>query len=195
MRDYADKTIRESLLQPENLRDFVHARVPHLADRFDFAQRKFIPPQVLLPDGRGRETDLAFEIPYRFGSEEKTALVLVLIEHQTRASRFATLRMLLYISLYWDKQWSAWENLPSPKSEFRLSPVLPIVFHTGTQPWQGGRSINDMLGEPGDFHAFAPQWAPLFWELSEHSVDELLSRDEAFLHALAVADEKRGHRK
>jgi hypothetical protein len=95
-------------------------------------------------------------------------------------------RTLLYVVLYWEKQWSAWEEAPAPKKPFRLPPVLPIVFHTGTIPWGSHRSIAESLGEPASFHSFAPVWAPPFWELSAHSVDELLSADEAFLKALAV---------
>jgi hypothetical protein len=43
-----------------------------------------------------------------------------------------------------------------------------------------------MLGEPAAFHAFAPIWTPLFWELPMRSADELLSAEEAFLHVLAI---------
>ena len=31
-----------------------------------------------------------------------------------------------------------------------------------------------------------PQWAPLFWELSEHSADELLQSDDEWQQVLAV---------
>lgn len=96
------------------------------------------------------------------------------------------LRTLLYVVLYWENQWSNWEKLPSPKAEFRLPPVLPIVFHTGTTPWGSARSIAELLDDPEAFHPFAPKWQPLFWELPRHSVDELLSSDDAFLQLLAV---------
>jgi hypothetical protein len=186
MRDYADKAIRKELLNPDNLRDVIHARVPELVGGFDFTRVQHVPTQFLLPDARSRESDLLFEIPYRVSDAEKIALVCVMIEHQTGSDPRIPLRTLIYIVLYWEKKWSEWENLPSPKPEFRLPPVLPIVFHTGTRPWGSARTIAELLGEPAAFHDFAPIWKPLFWELAEHPVDQLLSADEAFLRALAV---------
>jgi hypothetical protein len=90
------------------------------------------------------------------------------------------------VALYWEKQWTAFEAMPAPKPPFRLPPVMPIVFHTGTTFWGSARSIAELLGEPAAFHGFAPQWKPLFWELPQHSVEALLSSDEAFLQLLAV---------
>ena len=43
-----------------------------------------------------------------------------------------------------------------------------------------------MLDEPEAFHAFAPKWEPIFWELSEHTADELLNSKEAFMQLLAI---------
>ena len=46
--------------------------------------------------------------------------------------------------------------------------------------------MHDLLGEPAEFHAFVPQWAPLFWELGRHDADELLLSGEAWQETLAV---------
>lgn len=186
MRDYADKAIREALLDPDNLRDLLRARVPELADGFDCTRAKVVKPEFLLPDGRGREADLLFEIPYRTGDNEQIALVCVLIEHQTQSDPRMALRTLLYVVLYWERQWAVWEGLPAPKPTFRLTPVLPLVLHTGSRPWGSAKSIAELLDWPDEFRQFAPVWSPLFWDLPEHSVDELLSAEEAFVRTLAV---------
>ncbi len=99
VRDYADKVMRDALLKPDNLRDLLSATVPQLVNGFNCAHAHFVPPEFLLPDGRGREGDLLFAEA---------------------------------------------------------------------------------------FHAFAPAWSPLFWELPKHSVDDLLGAEEAFLQAMAV---------
>ena len=46
--------------------------------------------------------------------------------------------------------------------------------------------LHDLLGEPAEFHGFVPQWAPLFWELSQHSADGLLASGDAWQETLAV---------
>jgi flagellar biosynthesis/type III secretory pathway protein FliH len=42
------------------------------------------------------------------------------------------------------------------------------------------------LGEPAAFHAFAPQWQPLFWDLASLSPRALLDSAEEWLQTLAV---------
>jgi hypothetical protein len=182
LRDFADRFFRDALRNPENLREFLMDAVPTLASGFDFTRVNFIEPTFLLPNWRRREADMLFEIPYRSGEEERIALVCVLIEHQTRPDP----RMLLEVVLYWERQWQTWGKAEQPKDEFRLTPVLPIVLHTGVQPWGSTRTLADMLGPPDAFHPFAPAWGPLFWELSKHSPDDLLNAKAAFMQVLTV---------
>jgi hypothetical protein len=110
----------------------------------------------------------------------------VLIEHQSGEDPVMPLRLLYFVVLYWERQWRAWEQAAAPKAPLRLSPVLPLVLHTGPGPWQNNRTLHDLLGEPAEFHGFVPQWAPLFWELSVHDADELLSSGDARQETLAV---------
>ena len=154
-RDFADKMFRDLLLKPDNLQGFLFDAVPQIAQNFIFSKLNQVPPRFLLPDGRGKEADLLFEIPYRLGNEERLALVCVLIENQSRPDRLIPLRMLLSLVLYWEKQWSVWLAAPSPKDEFRLSMVLPIVFYTGLGSWGSARSIADLLAEPEFFRQFS----------------------------------------
>jgi hypothetical protein len=57
----------------------------------------------------------------------------------------------------------------------RLHPVLPIVLYTGPRPWNSSRTVTDMLGEPEAFHAFAPVWEPIFWNLADRTTEDLLN--------------------
>jgi hypothetical protein len=43
-----------------------------------------------------------------------------------------------------------------------------------------------LLGEPQAFHAYAPAWQPLFWNLAEQSPHELVASDNNWLQAMAV---------
>ena len=185
-RDLADRVIRQALRHPANLRAFMQQAVPALAGGFDCARGRLLDREFPLDDWRRREADLPFEIPYRLGDEELWALVYVLIEHQSAEDPVMPLRLLYFVVLYWERQWRAWEQAAAPKPPLRLNPVLPLVLHTGVGPWQNNRTLHDLLGEPAEFHGFVPQWAPLFWELSGHNADELLSSGEAWQETLAV---------
>jgi hypothetical protein len=61
------------------------------------------------------------------------------------------MRLLYFAMVYWDQQWRAWEERPTPKPPFRLNPVLPVVVYTGASPWGSNRTLADLLGELKDF--------------------------------------------
>ncbi len=124
IRDLADRTIREALQNPENLRQFLEQAVPELAAGFDCTRARLLDREFPLEDWRRREADLPFEIPYRLGDTEVWALVCVLLEHQSDTDPLMPLRLLLFATIYWDRQWHAWERLEPPRPVLRLRPVL-----------------------------------------------------------------------
>lgn len=187
LHDFPDRAFRKVLQHPDNLRALLAEVVPDLAGGFDFARARLLPRDFLLDDWRGRESDLLFEIPYRAGAEDQTALVCVLVEHQSTADPRMPLRTLIYAVLYWERQWKEWEQAAGERPPFRLTPVVPIILHTATRRWGSARELAEMLAGPEAFRAFAPRWRPIFWELADHSSQELLNSQEAFLQLLAVA--------
>jgi hypothetical protein len=186
LHDFPDRALRQSLQHPENLRAFLHQAVPELADGFVCERARLLDREFPLDDWRRRASDLLFEIPYRSAAGEQLALVCVLIEHQSGPDPRMPLRMLVYAVLYWERQWKAWEESAPPRPPLRLRPILPIVLHTGARPWSTHRRLVDLLDGPEAFHAWAPQWQPLFWDLAAQSPQALLDTAEEWLQALAV---------
>jgi hypothetical protein len=184
--DFRDKVLRDSLRHPEHLRTFLEQAVPQFATGFDCGRARLLDREFPLDDWRRREADLPFEIPYRVGTEEVWALVCVLIEHQSDTDPLMPLRLLYFAVVYWDRQWREWQQLPRPRPTLRLRPVLPIVLYTGARPWGSNRTLADLLDEPAAFHAFAPVWQPLFWNLAEQTPEALLATGAEWLQALAV---------
>jgi flagellar biosynthesis/type III secretory pathway protein FliH len=43
-----------------------------------------------------------------------------------------------------------------------------------------------LLDEPRAFHAFAPNWQPLFWNLADRTAEELLNSGEEWLYLMSV---------
>ncbi len=185
-RDLADRIIRQTLPRPPHLRAFLREAVPNLADGFDCDRARLVDREIILPDWRRRTADLPFEVPYRIADGELPALVYVLVEHQSDTDPLMPLRMLHCAVSYWERQWGAWEGQGRPRPPLRLQPALPIVLYTGATPWGSNRALADLLGEPTAFHAFAPTWRPLFWNLSERTPRALLDSGEAWLQLMAV---------
>jgi hypothetical protein len=185
-RNLPDRLIRQSLRRPANLRDFLGSAVPDLAGGFVCDRAQLFEREIPLEDWRRREADLPFQVPYRIGEGEVTALVLVLIEHQSDTDLLLPLRMLLFVSTYWGLQWEQWKGQPRPKPGLQLHPVLPLLLYTGAKRWGSSETLTDLMGPPEAFHAFSPQWKPVIWNLAERTPEALLDSGAPWLQLLAA---------
>jgi hypothetical protein len=186
LHDFPDRAIRRLQAHPAHLRELVQAVVPDLAPRFDFDRTQSLERDFPLPDWRRRETDLLFHVPFRVIENVLAALVCVLVEHQSAPDPTMPLRTLLYAVLFWEREWRAWVARHARGEPLRLSPVLPIILHTGPDPWATNRKLVDLMAGPDQLRAFIPDWQPLFWDLASHSPEELLHAAGEWLPTLAV---------
>lgn len=191
LHDFPDRAIRRLLEDPGNLRDLIAAVLPDLVEQFDFDRVERPPRTFLLDDWRRRESDMLFRLPFRAEQELPPALVCLLVEHQSEPDPPMPLRVLVYAALFWEQEWKAWEAGHAPGQPLRLSPIVPIVFHTGSTPWQTNKSMADLLSGPEALKVFTPEWQPLFWDLAERTPEQLLQAAGEWLAALAVVRAER----
>jgi hypothetical protein len=191
LHDFPDRAIRDVLRQRDNLRDLLQAVIPDLAPAFECERAEPVGREFLLEDWRGREADLLFRVPFQAAGGEQPALVCVLIEHQSAPDRLMPLRMLLDAVLFWERQWRDWEEGSPPRAALRLSPVVPIVFHTGPNPWRTSRELVDLIEGPESLHEFVPRWRTLFWDLAERTPRDMLDMAGEFLKTLAMVRAER----
>ena len=186
LRDFPDRAIRRLLMDPRNLRDLVADVAGELAAALDLERTEVLDRAFLLEDWRRRESDLLFRVPFCTPEAAPPALVCVLVEHQSAPDPTMPLRMLLYAVLYWERQWKAWEEAHPRGQPLGLTPVLPVVFHTGLEPWRTNRELAELFVGPARLRPVAPHWPLLFWELAGHSTEGLLASSSAWLRSLAV---------
>ncbi|MGF1583374.1 MAG: Rpn family recombination-promoting nuclease/putative transposase [Gemmataceae bacterium] len=105
---------------------------------------------------------------------------MVLIEHQSQTDQLMPLRVLYFAVVYWHKCWWKWASQPATRNNLKLPTVLPIVFYTADREWGSSRTIVDLLGPPNELHQFAPNWEPIFWNLSDESADGLLNSENVW---------------
>jgi hypothetical protein len=190
-RTFPDRAIRDALVDPLNLRDFLARTVPELVDRFDFSRLEVVDPAFLLDDWRRREADVLVRLPYRDESKDRTVLVCVLVEHQSSPDQAMPLRLLVYAVLYWEREWRAWEESHARGQPLRLTPVLPLVLHTGADRWDTNRILEQLFEGAEALRAWLPQWPMRLFDLAEHDPADLLGGSESFWNALAVARAER----
>jgi hypothetical protein len=192
LHDFPDRALRRLLQNPGNLRDLLADLLPDLIDRFDFSRLEVLDRDFPLEDWRRRESDLLFRLPFLPSAGDLApVLVCVLVEHQSDPDPWMPLRMLLYAVLFWEREWKAWETQHEPGAAPRLTPVLPVVFHTGPRPWRRYRRLAALLAGPREFRAFVPRWHTLFWDLADRSAEEMLQSAGEWLAALAVVRAER----
>lgn len=195
LHDFPDRAIRRLLQNPSNLRDLLADLLPDLVDRFDFARLEVVDRAFLLDDWRRRESDLLFRLPFLPDAGDlPPVLVCILLEHQSQPDPWMPLRLLLYAVLFWEREWRVWETEHDRGAPPGLTPVIPIVFHTGPRPWRKYRRLTDLIAAPRELRGFVPRWQALFWDLAERSAEGTLQAAGDWLAALAVVRAERDER-
>jgi hypothetical protein len=184
--NFPDRVIREVLQYANNLRALLRAVAPKLADHFNYHQLMVVTPSYLLDDWRERENDLLVRLPFQDEPAGRQVLVCVLVEHQSTVDQAMPLRLLVYAVLFWEQEWKEWTDHHQRGQPLRLTPVLPVVLHTGQELWDTSRRLSDLFDAPEVWQAWLPSWQMPLWDLGEHAVKDLLASQESLWQALAV---------
>jgi hypothetical protein len=189
-RDFPDRAIGDALVRGPHLRALLRRVASELADRLDYGRLEVVPRTFLVDDWRQRELDVLVRLPLAGAAPEQEVLVCILVEHQTAPDPVMPLRLLLYAVLYWEREWRLWEQRHAYAEPLRLTPILPVVFHTGQQPWSTNRNLAELFAGPDELRALAPLWPSRLFDLPEHPAAELL-QGEPWWQAMAVVRAER----
>lgn len=178
VRQFPENGILFLLEEPGNVRDLLSIVAHRIAPCIDFNRLQRRPHRFVLKSFRKRESDLVFEVPFRTKGERRRRpiTIYILIEHQSQPDLLMGFRLLLYMMLIWDTQRAEWEKSHGSYAGFRLRPILPLVFYTGSQKWE---SIGDLVSitELGEkFEDFIPRYSPLFLNLGATPTAQVIKR-------------------
>ncbi len=185
LHQFPDRLFRRELQVPANLRELIEDLDGELAARLDFDRVQLWKREHIFEDWRHFERDLPFLVPYR-SEPDRRLLLCLLLEHQSQADRLMPLRMLVNGSMFWESEWKSWEASKSKPGPLELTPVVPAVFHTGLTRWLSNRTLAELIRGPEELRQLAPQWPIRFWDLAEHTAEDLLAASSPWLNALAV---------
>lgn len=121
--------------------------------KLDFSTLELIPTHWVSEKHHRRESDLVWRV--RFGPRGTYFFVYILIEHQSTPYRFMVVRLLGYVTLFYD--WIIQQRLLTPSR--RLPPVLPLVLYNGRRRWRAPLELRELI-EPvsGGLEAFLPSF-------------------------------------
>jgi len=185
LRQFPDRLFRRGLQIPANLRELIEDLDSELAGRLDFDRMQLREREHIFEDWRRFERDLPFLIPYR-SEPDGYLLLCVLLEHQSQPDRLMPLRMLVNGSMFWESEWKAWEACDPKPGPLELTPIVPVVFHTGLTRWLSNRTLAELVRGPEELRQLAPHWPIRFWDLADRTADRLLAAPSPWLNVLAV---------
>ena len=155
------------------LRGFVHE--PWIDD-LDFSSLERCEGSYVSEKFRRFEQDMVWRIQWKRSrtdaarSEPPGLYVYLLLEFQSQVDGFMALRMLTYLSLFYQDLMKRRELTPSGK----LPPVLPLVLYNGKQRWTAPREVADLIEEvPGGLAAYRPSLRYLLLDEGEYPESEL----------------------
>jgi predicted transposase YdaD len=164
LHPFWDRSIRSLLQRPEHLRAILSLCHPEVAGRLDFGRLKLLDRSFVLDDYAQREADLVAQLPYRSPAGPQEVIVYVLLEHQSTVDPWMPFRMLFYMTRVWDDQRRRNHAEGRPA---RLSPIIPVVFYTGSREWAASRDFRRLVAGPPELDLFAPQFDIIYVGLPE----------------------------
>ena len=186
IQHFPDRSTRWLLQDKENVRGLIEIVADQIAAHIDFTQLAQLNRSFVSDTLREQESDIIFSVPFHGGSETDELIIYILIEHQSTVDATMGFRLLFYMTQIWDTQRREWESDNVPKSEWRLRPILPIVFYTGAQRWNTALSLTGIMDIPDALARFVPTFDTLFLSVKEAEVSDLTRTDHPFGWLLTV---------
>lgn len=143
-----DKNAKEFYGDPAMTREFLDQHLPRdLLPKVDVSRVVKASTEYIDPKFRtARYVDLVWRVPFR----ESWLYLLVLFEAQSTVDWQMPVRILLEVALLYQEALKD----PQVQRKKRLPPVLPIVVHVGTEPWNAPTSLEALL--PDEAASFLP---------------------------------------
>lgn len=171
---FPDRSMKWLIRQREHLEALVRMVGGEIADAFDFDNIEQLNRSFISDELRPQESDMIFRVPFRKGTQRhQEVIVYLLIEHQSTVDRSMGLRVLSYMVQIWMEERRQWEEAKRPQGEWGLTPIMPIVFYTGTGEWRVPLSLTALMDIPEVLTRFVPTFDTLLLDVKATAPDEL----------------------
>lgn len=126
--------------------------------------------------------------------------VISIVEHESEVNYTSSVKMLIYIAYVLHdyikendkaykeemKRSGRTKRKPSTAADFKLPPVLPIVFYDGAGQWTSPTSLLDRTHMSDAFEKYIPKFEYELVDLNEHSREEIVKYGNALSLILLI---------
>ena len=163
---FPDRSARWLIRQREHLIALLDMVAGDLLEALDFGRVRHLNRSFISEELRDQESDMVFRIPFRApGETGQEVLIYILIEHQSTVDPFMGLRLLSYMTQIWMEERRQWQDGQRREGAGRLTPIVPIVFHTGAQRWEAPLSLTALMDIPEVLSRFVPTFETLLLDV------------------------------
>jgi hypothetical protein len=193
VRHLPENGLKVLLENPGNVRDLLHLLAVPVVPRIDFTHMQVEPAQFVQRDYHHLESDVVLRAPLRVErrGRPRWITIYVLIEHQSEPDRLMVFRVLEYVLQIYKRQLRDWQREHGSLDEFHFQPVLPVVLYSGTRTWDRLPRFAELLEADEDLAGLAPEFLPLFLNVSQASEAALGARGGAFGLLLRLVQQRR----
>ena len=187
---FADKSARWLFKKAENLHGLVLILASELAEHLDFSQVRIENRNIVDNTLRDLVSDMVFTVPFRDTTLCDDLTIYILIEHQSTVDHLMGFRLLSYMCQIWHGQLEDQKNAKVPRRAWRLRPILPIVFYTGTQRWEIPIALSAVMDIPELMAPFVPTFETLFLGVKGEDIEKFTDIDHPFGWLMTVLQQE-----
>ncbi len=105
--------------------------------------------------------------------------VITMIEHQSEVCYNMSCRMLWYMLLIWN-EWikQKEEKGITIRKDFKLPPILPIVYYTGTDTWSAEVNFSNSVYLSNEFSKYIPNFSYELVPLNKYTIEDLMKYED-----------------
>ena len=171
---FPDRSAKWLIRQREHLEGLLRMVAGEIADALNFDRVEQLNRSFISDELRSQESDMVFKVPFRIPTQtHQEVIVYLLIEHQSTVDRSMGLRLLSYMVQIWMEERREWQEEKRPQREWRLTPIVPIVFYTGKGEWKVPLSLTALMDIPEVLIRFVPTFDTLFLDVKATTPGEL----------------------
>ena len=145
-RDIHDSGFKLLFDHADMVRDLLRGFVPRTSSAVSTSPASNRFPTDYVGDGlRQSRSDRVWRVRFRVAGSQEWLYLLLLLEFQSTADRYMSVRVLSYTAQTWLKLIRSGDLM----SDGRLPPVLPVVIYNGSPRWSAPLEVREAVAEAG----------------------------------------------
>ena len=142
---------------------------------------QLLPSKYINLRSGNRESDVV----YRINMEDKEFYIFILLEHQGRVNQLMPFRLLEYMSRIWKNDIKDHKK-ESGSKDFKLNPILPVVFYDGHERWTAPTQFQKKVRNYEILEKNTPKFEYKLIDLSRITFGRLLELENIMGFLLAI---------